>query len=237
MEATITEISKTHALHDGQVKTLLVGVKDELVNNETYEQLENESQNIMLTNSLQEQKKMPIISKRKTRRSSTMSKTERGSNSIVSAQEYKADERKKDEKVLSWQDVAFSAYLGNDIQNITTNNTIKCDQILTNSGNSYNEETGRFTSPNNGSYYLTFNFKYSGRLGFLTVNMIAGGRKITRATVFSGYLYTSPHMAGNTALVALRPDELVWLEVASYVYGAQLSITTDVTKFSALFLF
>ena len=52
--------------------------------------------------------------------------------------------------------VAFSAYLDHDENNLGAKETLVFNQILLNEGNSYNKYTGSFTAPTAGVYSFTF---------------------------------------------------------------------------------
>lgn len=54
------------------------------------------------------------------------------------------------------QDIAFFAYLGEDLVNPNSGRIVVFDEVVTNSGNNYNPVFGTFRAPVNGTYHFHF---------------------------------------------------------------------------------
>ena len=108
--------------------------------------------------------------------------------------------------------VAFSAYLGHVITNMSIGFTIKCDQVLLNDGNAYSPYTGVFTVPETGVYLLTFTINSAYLDNRLHVKLVSNNMNIVDVIASTKNI---DHfvMAGNTAIVRLNSGEKVWMEV------------------------
>ena len=107
--------------------------------------------------------------------------------------------------------VAFSAYLDHEIYHMGSGHTIKCNQVLLNDGNHYNNFTGIFTVPQTGVYLLTFSFGVQHAPDKTSVRLVVNNREIVDATgqVLGTWQRSS---SSNTAIIRLNLDESVWLE-------------------------
>lgn len=115
------------------------------------------------------------------------------------------------------REVAFSAYLSQKLH-ITSGHMVKCDQVLTNVGKGYNQNTGIFSVPTTGFYLLLFNVATCQGQSHINVNLLVDNRLIVSASADPG---PTDHVdqGGNSAIVQLTVGESVWLEVYDSVNG------------------
>ena len=132
--------------------------------------------------------------------------------------------------------IAFSAYLGHQIDHLAPGHTVKCDQVILNDGGAYNSFTGVFTVPQTGVYLLTFNINvyHDGR--YEGVHLIVNNRKIVDAVAEGND--NKDAMSGNTALIRLTQGESVWLETFFSADGELVSKSDlRLTTFSGILLY
>ena len=132
--------------------------------------------------------------------------------------------------------IAFSAYLGHQIDHLAPGHTVKCDQVILNDGGAYNSFTGAFTVPQTGVYLLTFNIDvyHDGR--YEGVHLIVNNRKIVDAVAAGND--NKDAMSGNTALIRLTQGESVWLETFFSADGELVSKSDlRLTTFSGILLY
>ena len=121
--------------------------------------------------------------------------------------------------------IAFSAYLGHIIYNMSIGYTVKCDQVLLNDGNAYSPYTGVFTVPETGVYLLTFSIAAAIVEDKTHVKLVSNNRNIVDAVVWTKVNWHHV-MGGNTAIVRLNSGEKLWLEIYDTA-GVQLYSRQD----------
>nr|XP_034312989.1 cerebellin-1-like [Crassostrea gigas] len=72
---------------------------------------------------------------------------------------------------------AFSAYMSDDVAEISKDFTIHFDTIITNIGNHYNKHTGAFTAPQHGVYVFTWNF-YCNPGGYIKSQLVVNSNVV-----------------------------------------------------------
>ena len=132
--------------------------------------------------------------------------------------------------------VAFTTYLGHNVNHMVSGHTIKCDQVLLNDGNSYSPFTGEFTAPISGVYLLTFNIALYDVNMKTSVKLVKNNVNIVDASVQS---LGSSHdeMGGNTAILRLDQGDAVWLKNDGAEGEARSHIAYRFTTFSGVLLY
>lgn len=138
------------------------------------------------------------------------------------------------------QNVAFTAYLDHEMKDLNPGSIIKCNRIMTNHGNGYNQFTGIFTVPVKGTYFVTFtihNFNQK-----LNVALLKDGQYVIGAVVHTepdpgtpGYRNT---MSSNSAVIDAEVGNSIWIETA-YDHNGDIYSTEGfrLVTFTAFLLF
>ena len=142
----------------------------------------------------------------------------------------------RQQRALSSEHIAFSAYLGSTTDHYMTGHVVKCDQVLLNDGQAYNTYTGIFTVPETGVYLLTFSITTDLLDHWMTVQMIVNNRMIVEASIDTKYVQHS-EMGGNTVIVRLNQGESVWLQISDSSNGKLFGGTRRDTTFSGVLLY
>ncbi|CAH1775115.1 unnamed protein product [Owenia fusiformis] len=133
--------------------------------------------------------------------------------------------------------VAFMAGLSENIGPVDVNSDIVFDRILTNRGKGYDENTGRFTAPHNGTYQFFVVISAQGRQKAAVKLMRSvglGGKK--QSMIFTVWAESIPYWATatNTAILDLEKGDQVWLVLlarAPYLHGYMYSTFTGTILF------
>ncbi|XP_052212294.1 complement C1q-like protein 4 [Dreissena polymorpha] len=132
--------------------------------------------------------------------------------------------------------VAFSAYLDHDVTNLGPDHTIQFHGVVLNKGNAYNPNTGIFTVPLDGVYFLTFAAE-DYRFHREWLNLVVDGQLFS-STVFGA---ANGHFVGsNIVLARLTIGQSVWVAVDSReTTGGSLQgdNTERFTTFSGFYLY
>lgn len=118
--------------------------------------------------------------------------------------------------------IAFFVGLSENFGPVKTSTDLKFDKIITNDGNGYDIESGRFTAPVNGTYHFTVVVAAQGRQK-AAVTLKADGKMIF--TVWAESIPTWS-TASNTAILRLYQGQQVWqvlLKPASALHGFMYS--------------
>ena len=115
-------------------------------------------------------------------------------------------------------DIAFSTKLSYN-RELQPLDTVLFDTIITNNGEGYNAETGKFTAPLSGTYYF-FATVLSGYNTKVETALILNDKEVAR-------MYSGAHDAhgsgSNSAVVNLRSGDSVWIRLlyqgGTHVHG------------------
>ncbi|KAL8601339.1 hypothetical protein ACOMHN_054632 [Nucella lapillus] len=118
--------------------------------------------------------------------------------------------------------VAFFAGLKDNTGPVSENTDLIFDSVITNVGDAFNMDTGRFTAPYNGTFQFTVVVAAQGRQR-AAVDLVVNGRMV--ATIWAESI---PYWASatNTAILSLKSGDEVWLVLlsrASYIHGYMYS--------------
>uniref|UniRef100_K1RVT1 Complement C1q tumor necrosis factor-related protein 6 n=1 Tax=Magallana gigas TaxID=29159 RepID=K1RVT1_MAGGI len=133
------------------------------------------------------------------------------------------------------QRVAFFVGLNSNINGVQNDEDVKFENVITNVGDCYNPETGRFRVPVDGVYQFNIAVAAQGRQQTTQkMNLIEVPREqmIIRVWAESIPLWST---ATNTAILSLRQGQEVWLRIlqrASYLHGYMYSSFSGTILFS-----
>ena len=110
-------------------------------------------------------------------------------------------------------EISFSAYLSHTIDHMAPGHVIKCDTVIMNDGNSYNQHTGVFTVPITGVYLMTFTIDSSTAAH---VQLVVDGSNISDVkTNTSWHSGSFQVMGSNTVIIRLTQGQSVWMQAYS----------------------
>ncbi|XP_055859734.1 complement C1q-like protein 4 isoform X1 [Biomphalaria glabrata] len=114
--------------------------------------------------------------------------------------------------------VAFYSGLTKNIGPFSKNTDLLLDRVVTNVGDAFNSETGRFTAPFNGTYAFAVTISAQGR-SRAAVELVHNGKLVVTIWAESVPLWST---ASNNAILTLEAGDQVWLVLlsrASSVHG------------------
>ncbi|KAJ8305072.1 hypothetical protein KUTeg_015392, partial [Tegillarca granosa] len=118
--------------------------------------------------------------------------------------------------------VAFFVGMGNNYGPIKQDETLVFDKVVTNIGGAFDDKTGIFTAPHNGTYEFTIVVSAQGRQK--AAAMLMKGRQM----IFTVWAESIPFWATatNRAILNLQQDDqirVVLMSQASFLYGYMYS--------------
>ncbi|KAH9524262.1 Caprin-2 [Bulinus truncatus] len=114
--------------------------------------------------------------------------------------------------------VAFFAGLTKNIGPFSRNTDLILDRVVTNVGEGFNVQTGRFTAPLNGTYAFAVTIAAQGRQK-AAVELVLNGKMVTTIWAES---FPSWASASNNVILNMEAGDQVWLVLltrASHVHG------------------
>ncbi|KAH3787913.1 collagen alpha-1(VIII) chain-like [Dreissena polymorpha] len=103
------------------------------------------------------------------------------------------------------ENVAFSAYLDQELTHLHVGHIVRCNQIVINDGSGYNAASGVFTAHVPGVYF--FAFTIDTHAGEMNVRLVQDGVNLF------GAVSTPRIMGGNYGVTRLGRGQSVWLEI------------------------
>ncbi|CAG5117183.1 unnamed protein product [Candidula unifasciata] len=124
--------------------------------------------------------------------------------------------------------VAFFVGLSLNVGPVSDNSDLPFDKVITNVGNAFNPETGRFTAPFNGTFLFSLTIAAQGRQRvnhFVCLNKYAAVELVlNRKMIATIWAESIPYWASasNTAILNMEAGDQVWLVLLSrapYLHG------------------
>lgn len=118
--------------------------------------------------------------------------------------------------------VAFFVGLSENMGPISENTDVKFDRVVTNVGDGYDMETGKFTAPVDGVYQFNIIISAQGRQK-AAVMVLKNGEMVTTVWAESVPSWAT---SSNVAVLSLSKGDRVWLTLlsrASYLHGYMYS--------------
>ncbi|XP_059141734.1 C1q-related factor-like [Physella acuta] len=118
--------------------------------------------------------------------------------------------------------VAFFAGLSSNTGPVDKNVDLVFDKVVTNLGEAFNKDTGRFTAPFNGTYAFSVTIAAQGRQR-AAVELLNNGKMVSTIWAESFPVWAS---ASNSAILNMEAGDQVWLVLlsrASYLHGYMYS--------------
>ncbi|ESO92012.1 hypothetical protein LOTGIDRAFT_57485, partial [Lottia gigantea] len=119
--------------------------------------------------------------------------------------------------------VAFFVGLQENQGPVKENSDLLFDKVITNVGNVFNPDTGRFTATHNGTYQFNVITTHHAFYFQAAVNLVRNGEMIATVWAESIPYWAS---ASNTAILKLKGGDQVWLVLLSrapYIHGYMYS--------------
>ncbi|XP_028261674.1 C1q-related factor-like [Parambassis ranga] len=124
--------------------------------------------------------------------------------------------------------VAFTAKTatGGVIGPFNTDTTLVYGAVITNEGNAYNQHTGIFTAPVEGTYYFTFFYHASGLHHWARLFLIKNSEIIVEAADHPSVSDTADN-GGNAAFLRLQRGDQVFVRMTAnaHVWGSDTTTT------------
>ncbi|XP_048768722.2 heavy metal-binding protein HIP-like [Ostrea edulis] len=104
--------------------------------------------------------------------------------------------------------IAFHTQLASSLKNLSIRDVVLFRKVSLNSGSGYNNDTGKFTAPTDGTYYFTWTMETSSGSYFMTQLVINGNmvRLLDRSRAKS---------ASTSALIKMKKNDKVWIRTPS----------------------
>ncbi|KAH3787909.1 hypothetical protein DPMN_166040 [Dreissena polymorpha] len=103
------------------------------------------------------------------------------------------------------ENVAFSAYLDQELTHLHIGQIVRCNQIVINDGSGYNAASGVFTAHVPGVHFFTF--AIDTHANEMNVRLVQDGVNLF------GAVSTPRIMGGNYSMTRLGRGQSVWLEI------------------------